>query len=293
MASPRGWDDDGNGTLDSLYAGDIQGNVWKFDLSSTTTTSWNSAYMLSTVPAPMFVALDASGNRQPVTGMIGLGINGRKGDANFGKRYVFFGTGRYITTGDVTNTAVQTWYGLIDEGAVISGRSVMRQRSIELEATVNGSATRAFSLPTAGDMTGKKGWYVDLVSPSSGALGERMIGEHKFFGTVLLAASMTPSSDVCVPGGTGWLNAIDPFTGAALTNLFFDANNDLQFNDTDRIGGDKRAIGSINPDINLPSDAILIGNRIISSGTSGGIKSVSVNNPIRNGRISWREVVSQ
>jgi type IV pilus assembly protein PilY1 len=110
---------------------------------------------------------------------------------------------------------------------------------------------------------------------------------------VLLAASMTPSSDVCVPGGTGWLNAIDPFTGAALTNLFFDANNDLQFNDTDRIGGDKRAIGSINPDINLPSDAILIGNRIISSGTSGGIKSVSVNNPIRNGRISWREVVSQ
>ncbi len=293
MASPRGWDDDGNGTLDSLYAGDIQGNVWKFDLSSTTTTSWNSAYMLSTVPAPMFVALDASGNRQPVTGMIGLGINGRKGDANFGKRYVFFGTGRYITTGDVTNTAVQTWYGLIDEGAVISGRSVMRQRSIELEATVNGSATRAFSLPTAGDMTGKKGWYVDLVSPSSGALGERMIGEHKFFGTVLLAASMTPSSDVCVPGGTGWLNAIDPFTGAALTNLFFDANNDLQFNDTDRIVGDKRAIGSINPDINLPSDAILIGNRIISSGTSGGIKSVSVNNPIRNGRISWREVVSQ
>ena len=41
----------------------------------------------------------------------------------------------------------------------------------------------------------------------------------------------------------------------------------------------------------IASDAILIGNRIISSGTSGGIKSVSVNNPIRSGRISWREVV--
>jgi hypothetical protein len=36
--------------------------------------------------------------------MIGLGINARKGDANFGKRYVFFGTGRYITSSDVTTT---------------------------------------------------------------------------------------------------------------------------------------------------------------------------------------------
>ena len=293
MASPRGWDNDGNGTLDTLYAGDLLGNVWKFDLSSATASSWASAHSASSLPAPMYVAKDGSDNRQPITGMIGLGVNGRKGDANFGKRYVFFGTGRYITSTDVTTIGAQTWYGLIDESAVISGRSVLRQRTIELEANVSGSATRAFSLATSGDMAGKKGWYVDLVSPTSGALGERMIGEHKFFGSVLLAASMTPSDDVCVPGGTGWLNAIDPFNGAALTNLFFDANNDLQFNDTDRIGTDKRSIGSINPDINLPSDAILIGNRIISSGTSGGIKSVSVNNPVRSGRISWREVVGK
>ena len=293
MATPRGWDADGNGTLDTLYAGDLLGNLWKFDVSSASTSSWLSAYSVSTVPAPMYVAMDASDKRQPITGMIGLGMNGRRGDANFGKRYVFFGTGRYITTSDVSDTSVQTWYGLIDEGEVISGRSALRKRTIEIEATVNGSATRAFSLASSGDMVGKKGWYVDLVSPTSGALGERMIGENKFFGTVLLAASMTPSADVCVPGGTGWLNAIDPFSGASLQNLFFDVNNDLQFNINDRIGDDKRPIGSIDPGINLPSDPIIIGNRACTSGTSGGIKCLSINNPIRSGRISWREVVSK
>ncbi len=300
MATPRGWDSDGNGTADIFYAGDLLGNVWKLDLSSPNPALWASAFTSGGVPAPMFVASDSLGNRQPITGMIGVGINGRRGDANFGKRYLFLGTGRYITTGDVTNPATQSWYGLIDSNAVIAARADLRQRTIDLEGTIAGTLTRAFSLAVAGDMVGKQGWYIDLTSPVAGAQGERMIGEHKFFGTVLLAASMIPSADVCTPGGDGFQNVVDPFTGAATGGLFFDVNNDLLFNDTDRLEG--RPVGSFNPDINLPSDAILIGNRIINSGTGDGrlpgaegmsnIRSSSVNNPIRSGRISWREVVN-
>jgi type IV pilus assembly protein PilY1 len=270
--------------------GDLLGNLWKLDLSANNPALWGSSFTSGGVPAPMFVATDSLGNRQPITGMIGIGMNGRRGDANFGKRYLFLGTGRYITTGDVTDPATQSWYGLVDNAAVIAGRADLKQRTIELQGTIAGTLTRAFSLAAAGDMAGKQGWYIDLTSPVAGAQGERMIGEHKFFGTVLLAASMIPSANVCTPGGEGFLNAVDPFTGAATGGLFFDVNNDLLFNDTDRLGG--RPVGSFNPDINLPSDAILIGNRIISSGTSGGIRSVSVNNPIRSGRISWREVVN-
>ena len=290
MATPRGWDSDGNGTVDILYAGDLLGNLWKFDLSGNNPALWGSAFTAAGAPAPMFVATDGLGNRQPITGMIGIGINGRRGDANFGKRYLFLGTGRYITAGDVTNTATQSWYGLIDNAAVIAGRASLKQRAIDLQGTIAGTLTRAFSLAAAGDMAGMQGWYMDLTSPLAGAQGERMIGEHKFFGTVLLAASLIPSANVCTPGGDGFLNAVDPFTGAATSGLFFDVNNDLVFNDADRLGG--RSVGSFSPDINLPSDAILIGNRIISSGTSGTIRSVSVNNPIRSGRISWREVVN-
>jgi len=293
LATPRGWDLDGNGTVDVVYAGDLLGNLWKLNLKSATPADWGSSYTASNVPAPMFVAKDGSGNRQPITGMIGAGINSRKGDLNFGKRFVFFGSGRYITSSDVTNTAPQSWYGLIDDNAVITGRSELKTRAVTLETTVSGSAARSFTVAVSGDMAGKRGWFIDLVSPTTGNTGERMIGEHKFFGTVLLASSMIPSAAVCTPGGSGYLNAIDPFTGANVGNLFFDANNDLLFNDSDRVGTAKVAIGSISPGINLPSDAILIGNRLISSGTSGDIRSMSVMNPVRNGRISWREVVNR
>ena len=293
MSTPRGWDLDGNGTVDLIYAGDLLGNVWKFNVGSTTIADWASSFTSSGNPAPFFVAKDSGGTRQPITGMISAGIDARRGDANFGKRFVFVGTGRYITTSDVSNAAAQSWYGLIDDDSIITGRSELKQRTIQVETTVDGSSARAFSLAVAGDMAGKRGWSIDLVSPSLGNTGERMVGEQKFFGTVLLASSMIPSTDICTPGGQGYINVIDPFTGANVTALFFDGNNDLVFNGIDRIGSDNRAIGSISPRINLPSDAILIGNRLVSSGTSGDIRSLSVNNPVRNGRISWREVVNK
>lgn len=293
MATPRGWDADGNGTVDTVYAGDLYGQVWKFDLSAGNASSWGSAYTASSLPAPMFTARDSAGNRQPITGMIGAGVDARKGDLNAGKRFIFFGTGRYLSSSDVTNTAAQSWYGLIDDGTTISGRSVLRSRGIDVESSVGGRQVRAFTTATAGDMAGLRGWVLDLVSPTAGNTGERMIGEHKFFGSVLTAASMVPSTDPCTPGGNGYVNAIDPFTGANVTNLFFDANNDLQFNNSDRIGSANSAIGSISPGISLPSDAILIGNRLVTSGTSGDIRSLSVANPVRSGRIAWREVVNK
>jgi type IV pilus assembly protein PilY1 len=292
LATPRGWDLDGSGTVDILWAGDLLGNVWKFNLTSITPSDWSSSYTTAGAPSPLFVAKDASGTRQPITGMIGAGVDARKGDLNFGKRFIFFGSGRYLTSTDVSNTAAQSWYGLIDDDVAIAGRVDLKQRSVDVETTTADGPVRSFSVGVAGDMAGKRGWYIDLVSPTNGNTGERMVGEHKFFGTVLLSASMIPSTDACTPGGQGFLNAIDPFTGASVTNLFFDANNDLVFDSSDRIGSG-RAIGSISPGINLPSDPILIGNRLVSSGTSGEIKSLSVNNPVRNGRISWREVVTK
>ena len=292
LSSPRGWDADANGTADLIYAGDLLGNLWKFDLSSSSTAAWDIGVSSGGVKAPLFVATDSAGNRQPITGSVGLGLNSRKNDANFGKRYVFFGTGRYIIASDVTDRSTQSWYGLIDDGGTaIASRTALRERTIELESGSAGNTVRGFSVASAGDMSGRRGWVVDLRSPLSGALGERIIGESIFAGQVLLASSLLPSSNICTPGGDGYLNAIDPFSGASLAVPLFDVNNDLAFTDLDRIGSDKRAVGSINPKVNLPSDAVLIGNRLIVSGTSGGVSSTSVHNPVRTGRIAWREIV--
>ena len=292
MASPRGWDLDGSGTVDIIYAGDLLGNLWKFDLGAASANSWDTSHRTAGSPTPLFVATDSSGNRQPITGMIGVGMNYRKGDLNFGKRFVFLGTGRYITTTDVTNTATQSWVGLIDDDTTTIARSALKLRSIEAETTTTTSSVRSFAAAVAGDMVSKRGWVVDMVSPLSGAVGERFLGEHKFFGSVLTASSMIPRDDTCNPGGDGYINAIDPFTGGSVKSIFFDVDNNQIFDGRDRLGTAQMPVGSVRPNINIPSDALLIGNRLISSGTSGQLKSLSINNPIRNGRISWREVVS-
>lgn len=296
LYTPNGWDLDANGTIDTLYAGDLQGNLWKFDLSSATATSWGSAFTSGGKPAPLFVATDASGNRQPITGVIGVGLNARKGDANFAKRYVFFGTGRYLTTGDVGNKAVQSWYGLIDAGSAISGRAVLKARAIETEATASGYPVRSFTSASDGDMSGKQGWYVDLVAAAGTALGERMIGEQKFFGAVLTASSIVPDPNTCSPGGTGYLNAIDPFTGASLADSYFDTSGDGKVTTGDKVGG--RVAGSIDIGVGLVGDAILIGGKAVASGTGSGmsgktVESKDVEDRIRRGRITWREVVTR
>jgi type IV pilus assembly protein PilY1 len=292
LSSPRGWDADANGTPDQVYAGDLLGNLWKFDLSGSSPSAWDARVTAGGARVPLFVATDSAGNRQPITGSVGLGLNSRKNDPNYGKRYVFFGTGRYIVAADVSDRSVQSWYGLIDDGlTAIAARSALRERTIELESGSGNNTVRGFSVSSAGDMSGRRGWVLDFRSPVSGAQGERIIGESTFAGQVLLASSLLPSSNICTPGGDGFLNAIDPFSGANLSVPLFDINNDLKFTDIDRIGSDKRAIGSINPKVNLPSDAVLIGNRLIVSGTSGSVSSNSVHNPVRSGRIAWREIV--
>ena len=234
LTTPRGWDDDANGTLDVVYAGDRLGNVWKFDLSSSNPASWGSAFSSAGVPAPFFVARDAGGKRQPITGGMSIGVNPRRGDPNFGKLFVFFGSGQYILSGDITDKSVQTWYGLIDTGTSIPDRTVLMPRTITTESTIGGSAVRAFSTALAGDMAGKRGWYIDL-EPPSGANGERITSDAKFLGSVLLVTSIVPSTDMCKPGGDGFLNAVDPFSGGALSTVFFDANRDQAFTDADAL----------------------------------------------------------
>ncbi len=295
LASPRGWDRDGNGSVDWVYAGDRLGNVWKFNLSAANEADWVPAFGTVAAPLPLHVARDASSNRQPITGGISLGIDARSGDPNYGKLFVYFGTGQYMLSADVTDKAVQTWYGVVDSGTPIGSRSDLKQRSVLEEGTISGNAVRVFATATTGDMAGKRGWYMDFKPPSGPTKGERVTTDSKFLGSVLLVTSILPTSDICKPGGDGFLNAVDPFTGANLTRPFFDATGDTFFTDSDTltVDGKKYYVGSISPNNNLPSEAILIGNRLITSGTSGKVASTGANNPNRAGRIAWREIVRQ
>ena len=294
LATPRGWDANGDGKVDLVYAGDRLGNLWKFDLSSATAANWGSAFSANSKPAPLFVAQEGN-NRQPITGGIELGLDGRLGSPTFGKLFVFFGTGQYIVSGDVASNGTQSWYGLIDGGAQIAGRSELRQRSIAVSTTLNGNSVRAFSAATTGDMNGRKGWYVDWLTPSGGATGERVISTPRFVGSVVWVSSIVPSTNTCQPGGTGYVNAIDPFTGASLAKPFLDGNTDGVVSTQDSVanpnGNGTLVIGSLSLNNGLTGEAVMMGKRLLASGSSGEVKTVGAANPLRSGRIAWREIV--
>ncbi|MDD2879028.1 MAG: PilC/PilY family type IV pilus protein [Rhodoferax sp.] len=290
LATPGVFDADGNGTIDYIYAGDLKGNVWKFDVSSSTISTWSVALSVK----PLFVAKDALDNPQPITAPITVAIDTVSGDTHEGKRFVFFGTGSYFRTGDPAATAIQTWYGLIDESTAITDRTQLRERTVAASGTFAGKPVRAFSAATAGDMVGKHGWYLDFTAPP----GERMITEpivYKLALPVLVSSSIIPAAtDPCIPGGTGYINALSPFTGGSVTKGILDVNNNKNFTD-DLLS--TLFIGSVDLGIGLPSRPTLIGGRLVVGGTSPDldkrVADIGVNlglTPLK-GRISWREIV--
>ncbi|PTD97188.1 pilus assembly protein [Pseudothauera lacus] len=187
-------DTNGNGFVDTVYGGDLLGNVWRFtDLDSTQSlgllfTARNAANQVQPISAAPYVAV------QPVTL----------------KRWVFFGTGRYLNQADLTDTTVQSWYGLIDSGTTITDRATeLVQRTIQADGETEASS--------GADMEGKQGWYVDFVESGARMLVSNRIMLGGLFGTVRIP----DSSDPCEPEGTGFTLAISPFSGARLTNPMF------------------------------------------------------------------------
>lgn len=293
MSTPGLWDSDGNGKIDTVYAGDLKGNVWRFNLSSSTPSAWQSQFLSGTTPKPLFTALDsaATPQPQPITAQISVAKNTRTSDPNYGKTFVFFGTGRYVYSGDPADMQVQTWYGLIDEGAPISSRSELKQRTFASQGTVGSYVVRVFSTATEGDMTGKKGWYVDLSYPM--AQGERIVTRsalYQFLEPVLLASSIVPDPDPCRAGGGGFVNAIDPFTGGRLNYSPFDLNDDGKFDGSDKL--DNAVVGSFDPSIGMPGEPTLVGDRLVVGGSSGDIADIRINTGNKRlGRLSWREIL--
>jgi len=281
LSSPRGWDLDGDGLIDYVYAGDLKGNIWKFDLTDNSTSGWG----LHPEGDPFFVATDASGNRQPITGGLSVSM-----DPTTFKPWVFFGTGKYLENADLSSTGVQTLYGIKDLDVAVGARGTNLQARTMLvtNATIDGKPVRGFeaNAPLAAD---KKGWFVDLpVVPPA----ERMVGDPFLLGNVLIAASIIPSSDPCDSGGTGYINAIDAYTGTSVQSPFFDVDGDGSFDD-DRLtsGNSSVPVGSVNLGIAMPTSPTVVESLLVAGGSQGTTGSVAVNNPLIKGRISWREII--
>ncbi len=321
LASPGVFDSDKDGDIDVIYAGDLKGNVWKFDVSQNNTTQWDVAFKSGTTPEPLFIAKDADGDRQPITAQITATVNPNAvaKDPNGGKRFLHFGTGSYFRVADPNDHQVQTWYGLIDEDLKIADHrsdsdidkdsGVLKQRTVLAEGTfsytvkVSETETKTVTIPvrtfseaitsTTNDMTGKKGWYIDLTKADGTAEGERIVTSSRVYQLAeptLIASSIIPVVDPCLAGGRGYVNAINPFSGARLTLGFFDVNRNNDFTD-DKLND--IPIGSVDLGVDMPGEPVLVDNILVVCGSSGVCSDIPVNWGIvaKKGRISWREIV--
>lgn len=297
LAMVEGVDVDRDGDMDYFYGGDLLGNLWKFDLSSATPSQWRVAYGTATAPAPLFSARSAGGVVQPITGGVSVGFNPKDR-----KLWVFFGTGRYMATADLSSTAGQTWYGLNDTGSAIASRSDLAQRLILQEgATGEGDRYRVISKPgdSAGgtSMASKRGWYIDLASPTAGAEGERIILAPVLATSTLFVSSLIPSSDPCVPGGRGWVMGVNPFTGGRQEFDVFDYNRDGSVDSGDQVnlangdGTNRRVVGSGYSTDSLPGSPLQLGKQQVVGGSDGSAKTRTVSDGLRAGRVSWKEIV--
>ncbi|MCG8566327.1 MAG: PQQ-binding-like beta-propeller repeat protein, partial [Desulfobacterales bacterium] len=112
LSTPVLIDVDRDSLVDYAYAGDLQGNLWKFDLTDSDVTKWDMAFKDgSDKGQPLFRALNEDGKAQPITHKPDVVKQCNRSKSGY---LVVFGTGRYLGVDDVSNADVQTIYGIWD-----------------------------------------------------------------------------------------------------------------------------------------------------------------------------------
>lgn len=170
---------DNNTTADIVYATDLKGQVWKFDLRASDPSQWGSAFLgTDSAPVPFFRAVDAAGTALPITTSPVVTFPG------FGGTLVSFGTGRAIESGDFPrSTVTHRFFTVWDRG---------RYEGDQVFASPSGSTPRA--LPGTGTRT-----------VGSSAFLQRLLVRDSGTGAVYLArrvgANLVPVGDGEVSGG--------------------------------------------------------------------------------------------
>ncbi len=259
LATPAVIDADGDFIADFVFAGDLQGNVWKFDIRSTTAGDWDDAAQRHL----LFTATDSSATPQPQPITVQPEVlNHPTGENGF---MVYFGTGKFIEDGDnaTTGTQTQTFYGIWDEMGTTAGphttvnKVKLQTQTITTDTASGGQTVRLITNITInawGTGVGEHmGWEVDLPDP-----GEKAVTNPIALGDRMLFTTLIPLDAPCDFGGTGFLMEISVVNGGPPLAPVFDLNEDDFFdtNDNSTSGG---IVAGVNPDVGLlPQPAVLV-----------------------------------
>jgi type IV pilus assembly protein PilY1 len=293
LSTPVPVDLDGDRKTDLLYAGDLLGNLWRFDVRSSDSKNWSTRLIFTACVD----ATCSTSNRQPITArpMVIAHPNGGV--------MVLFATGSYFTNEDRSSIQLQALYGVWDKleaSPTLIAKSDLVQQSIQAE--VSATSTRVISNNEV-NYGSKRGWYLNLLTPGlSTGVGERVITDIQLREDQLVVTSMLPSTDPCDYGGKSWLLELAPLTGSRLSYPVFDINNDGKIDNSDN-----QTVTIDGKSVTLPAsgkgfDEILTKSAFVekidgtteikyASGSSGSIKqTLEIISPNAKGRQSWRQL---
>lgn len=238
MGSAGAADIDGDSRVDYIYAGDLRGKLWKFDLNSTSSSAWGVAGN-----SALFEAKDNSGNTQAITARpiaiahpLGIGQGA----------LITVGTGKFLERQDIDPDLqnIQSFYAIWDRDAspsIDESVSTIRRGDMAKTIITSSGGQRFIGTPAEPEWLDddnnpvERGWYIDL----SIVNGERIVRPALARSGVIFFVTLIPSMDVCQPGGNGFLMAINSATGGVpspeqTTNgVVFDTNGDGVFDEFD------------------------------------------------------------
>jgi len=304
LSTPKLADYNADGVADYAYAGDLQGNLWRFDLlrngrsdTAPFTTEDDSENAIDDFEVafggePLFSAVANTGteSRQPITSAPSLVLH----PTGFGY-LVVFGTGKFFETGDKEGdkSFAQTVYGIWDKqtlGEEASdpniARSSLQEQTITTQTTVEANGTTRQGLVLSNNnvswqgsdtQAAQNGWFLNLRQSQ----GEMVVENMSQLGRTIFFQSLIPNDDPCGDGANNWTYAINPFTGGRTSHNAFDyiPTTDIGTTNVSAVRQDGEGGGTLSQD---------------SDGTyqyNTGQESINVYpDPASLGRQSWRRI---
>jgi len=218
--------------------------------------------------------------------------------------WVYFGTGKYYSNEDKSDTTIQYFYGVKDPcpyGSCTAADEVALADlynstdidivmetdgdvSIEGVAGVSGwdELVNLIQSPTSS----YKGWYINLATG-----GERLLTRPSILGGVIIFAPFTPDDDVCKCGGKGTLYALYYETGTAYYEPILGTEESEEYGDGKEVCLKKVDLGQgLTTEIGMHVGRKAECTGFIQQGT-GVIKQVEVAPAlgIRSGIVGWKQ----
>jgi type IV pilus assembly protein PilY1 len=245
--------------VDYVYAGDLRGNMWKFDLRGNDANAWSFGFLNGTSPQPLVTVKNENGDLQPITSPVEVMLDcATTGDVR--GLMVIFGTGQYLTTDDFVNIPVQSYYGIWDRAPIVEdadGLDASRAAylgTFEADRSLSNMPSGVTLLEQVFEIQQGEWWalteyqpdWYDAASGTGTHMGwywdmpvanERNTNDPVLLKGHVVLISTVPSTSPCDSGGVSYINIVNACTGGRPTSAQFDVNLDSKITSSDTIVG--------------------------------------------------------